>query len=66
MSNALVKVTVNLPRADLETAVELSGKGVTTVLRSALKGYIQKIACEQLIGLKGKVKFTKSAVELRG
>jgi len=63
--SALKKITVEVPSADLAKAQELTGEGVTETVRAALKKLAQMKAQQDLLKLRGKVKFAMSLDELR-
>jgi hypothetical protein len=60
------KVTAHLPKALLEDALKITGKGITETLREGLEHMARENACKELRALRGKVKFRYSAAELRG
>lgn len=60
------KITVNLPQALLESAMQETGKGVTETIREGLTRLTRERAYKGLLALEGKVKFKYSAAELRG
>jgi dihydroxyacetone kinase len=59
------KITVHVPVADLEGAQAYTGEGVTETVRAALKKLRSIQAQQELIKLRGKVKFSMTLDELR-
>lgn len=64
--NGLRKITVEVPEQDLKEAQALTGKGVTETVREALRRLRSVRAQQRAIELRGKVKFSMTADELRG
>ncbi len=60
------KITAHLPVALLQNAMQVTGKGITETLRDGLESLAKSNSCEQLLNLRGKVKFSLSLEELRG
>jgi hypothetical protein len=57
MAEPLRKVTVNLPLKALETAMRITGKGLTPTLVEGLNEIEKRAHRSALRGLKGKVRF---------
>lgn len=57
MSEAVRKITVNLPAKTLETAMRITGKGLTPTLLEGLVEIEKRAKRSALRGLKGKVRF---------
>jgi hypothetical protein len=60
------KITVNLPAKLLDSATDLSGKGVTEALREALAEYQSRLAWDRLASRVGKIDFGATYEELAG
>jgi hypothetical protein len=61
----LKKVTVMLPAELLARATAATGKGTTATIREGLESVAVAESYEALRRLRGKVKFSRTAVELR-
>ena len=61
----LKKITVEVPANDLELAQKFTGKGVTETVRTALRKLASIQAQQELLKLRGTVKFSMSLDELR-
>jgi hypothetical protein len=61
----LRKITVQVPKRDLEMAQELTGQGVTETVRVALQRLAQVQAQQQARSLRGTFQFTIDLDELR-
>ena len=59
------KVTVNLPKKDLRAAQDYTGLGITETLRLGIEELKRKKAYQDLLNLRGKIKFSLSLDELR-
>lgn len=59
------KITVEIPGELLEKAQEASGSGVTQTVRAGLELLAASHAYRRLGQLRGKVRFTRSAAELK-
>jgi hypothetical protein len=59
------KITVEIPEALLEKAQKASGTGVTQTVRTGLQLLAASQAYKQLRGLRGKVRFSRTASELK-
>jgi len=59
------KVTVELPADLLERAQQASGTGVTQTIRAGLQLVAASKAYEQVLGLRGKVRFSRTWEELK-
>jgi hypothetical protein len=57
MADAVRKITVNLPAKTLETAMRITGKGVTPTLVEGLQEIEKRAKRSALRGLRGKVRF---------
>jgi hypothetical protein len=64
MDNAR-KITVEVPEDLLERAQEASGTGVTQTVRTGLELVAASRTYERLRKLRGKVRFSRSAAELK-
>jgi hypothetical protein len=62
---ALRKITVQVPEHDLTMAQAYTGQGVTETIRAALKRLASVQAQRELLKLRGKVKFSMTADELK-
>jgi Arc/MetJ-type ribon-helix-helix transcriptional regulator len=62
---ALRKITVQVPEDDLEMAQAYTGEGVTDTVRAALRKLANMRAQQELLKLRGKVRFSQSADELK-
>lgn len=63
--NDMRKITVEVPITDLEQAQAYTGQGVTETVRAGLKKLRSIQAQQQLLKLRGKVKFALTLDELR-
>jgi hypothetical protein len=63
--NALRKITVQVAESDLELAQAYTGEGVTETVRAGLKRLASMKAQQELLKLRGKVKFSKTSEELK-
>jgi Arc/MetJ-type ribon-helix-helix transcriptional regulator len=63
--NEMRKITVEVPEKDLESAQALTGQGVTETVRAALRKMRSIRAQQELLKLRGKVKFSLNLDELR-
>jgi len=61
----LRKITVQVSEKDLENAQAYTGEGVTETVRAALKKLASMKAQEELLKLRGSVRFTLDLDELR-
>ena len=59
------KITVEVPQALLEKAQQASGAGITQTVRSGLQLLAASQAYARLRQLKGKVRFSRTASELK-
>jgi hypothetical protein len=64
MDNAR-KITVEVPEDLLERAQEASGTGVTQTVRTGLELVAASRTYERLRKLRGKIRFSRSAAELK-
>ncbi|MGA3205039.1 MAG: hypothetical protein ABSF12_21290 [Bryobacteraceae bacterium] len=60
------KITVEVPPALLEKAQRASGSGITQTVRTGLELVAASEAYARLLQLRGKVRFTRTAAELKG
>ena len=60
------KVTVMLPRDLVKRAKQASGLGITPAIRKGLETIAATEAYEELLKLRGKVKFSIDLKDLRG
>ena len=60
------KITANLPASLVDSAMEISGTGLTETLREALRDYNHHAASQRMLGMRGKLKFEMHWRELRG
>lgn len=65
MPRAIRKVTVNLPAKALDTAMRITGKGLTPTLIEALGELERRSKRSALRGLRGKVRFELDLAESR-
>jgi Arc/MetJ-type ribon-helix-helix transcriptional regulator len=63
--NRMRKITVHVPKALLQTAQAHTGAGVTETIREGLKKLASVHAQQELLKLRGKVKFSMSLEELK-
>ncbi len=59
------KITVEVPREDLQCAQAYTGEGVTETVRAALRRLRSDRAQQKLRELRGKVKFSMTLEEMR-
>jgi hypothetical protein len=59
------KITVEVPRELLEKAQQASGTGVTQTVREGLQLIAASQTYTQLRSLRGKVRFSRTAAELK-
>jgi hypothetical protein len=59
------KVTVELPQDLLEKAQRASGAGITQTIRTGLQLVAASGAYDRLLGMRGKVRFSKTVAELK-
>jgi hypothetical protein len=59
------KITVEVPAELLEMAQRASGAGITQTVRTGLQILAASAAYAKLLDKKGKVRFSKSAAELK-
>jgi hypothetical protein len=62
----LRKITVEVPRELLERAQRASGGGITQTVRAGLQLVAASQAYSRLRQLRGKVRFSRTAAELKG
>jgi hypothetical protein len=65
MSEAVRKVTVNLPAKALDAAMRVTGKGLTPTLVEALGELERRAKRSALRGLRGKIRFELDLRESR-
>jgi hypothetical protein len=63
--NELRKITVQVSGDDLEAAQAYTGEGVTETVRAGLKKLASIRAQQNLLKLRGKVKFSLSVADLK-
>jgi Arc/MetJ-type ribon-helix-helix transcriptional regulator len=63
--NEMRKITVEVPEDLLERVQQFTGAGVTETVRAALKKMDSIRAQQELLKLRGKVKFSLSVDEMR-
>lgn len=63
--NDMRKITVEVPAADLEGAQAYTGQGVTETVRAALAKLRSIRAQQELLKLRGKVKFSMTWQEMK-
>jgi hypothetical protein len=59
------KITVEVPVELLEKAQQASGTGVTQTVRAGLQLVAASHSCARLRAYRGKVRFSRTAVELK-
>lgn len=59
------KITVEVPRELLEKAQKASQAGVTQTVREGLRLLAASEACQHLLQMRGKVRFSKKLAELK-
>jgi hypothetical protein len=62
---ALRKITVEVPKDDLEMAQAYTGEGVSGTVRAGLRRLASMKAQQELLKLRGKVKFAMTSNELK-
>jgi hypothetical protein len=62
---ALRKITVQVSEDDLDMAQAYTGEGVTETVRAALKKLANLRAQQELLKLRGKVRFSQSIDDLK-
>jgi len=65
MEGAARKITVEVPSRLLEKAQRASGTGITQTVRSGLELLAASQAYERLRRFRGKIRFSRSASELK-
>lgn len=65
MSPALKKVTIEVPEDLLEKAQQATGAGITQTIRTGLQLVAASQAYDQLLQLRGKVRFSRTWEELK-
>jgi hypothetical protein len=65
MARRLRKVTVNLPAETLETAIRITGKGITPTIIEGLQELERRARRSALRSLRGKVRFELDPAETR-
>ena len=63
--NAARKITVEVPEELLEKAQEASGEGITQTVRTGLQLVAASRTYTRLLQLRGKVRFSRTAAELK-
>ena len=63
--NAARKITVEVPEELLERAQEASGEGITQTVRTGLRLVAASQTYRRLRELRGKVKFSRTAADLK-
>lgn len=59
------KITLEVPAVLLEKAQKASGAGITQTIRTGLELVAASRAYDQLLGMQGKVKFSRTLGELK-
>ncbi len=59
------KITINLPVSLIDPLLQDGKLSLTETIKTALKEYSQRRACEELLNMRGKVKFLLSSQELK-
>ncbi len=59
------RITVKVPTNLLEKAQKISNAGVSETVRKGLQALVTRWACDELLKLRGKVKFSIDLKELR-
>ena len=59
------KITLEVPAVLLEKAQKASGAGITQTIRTGLELVAASRAYDQLLGMQGKVKFSRTPSELK-
>ena len=59
------KITINLPASLIDSAMKGHGNNMTETIKEALRRYNHHRACQELLALKGKVKFDMSYEQLK-
>lgn len=65
VTNMARKITVEVPDKLLERAQEASGEGITQTVRAGLQLVAASRTYERLRELRGKVKFSRTAADLK-
>ncbi|OLB29755.1 MAG: hypothetical protein AUH13_14560 [Acidobacteria bacterium 13_2_20CM_58_27] len=65
VTNMARKITVEVPDKLLERAQEASGEGITKTVRTGLQLLAASRTYERLRELRGKVKFSRTAADLK-
>jgi len=60
------KITAILPADLVDSAMMVSGNGLTETIRQALRDYNHHAASQRILGMRGKLKFEMDWRELRG
>jgi hypothetical protein len=60
------KITAILPASLVDSAMAISGSGLTETLREALRDYNHHAASQRMLGMRGKLKFELDWRQLRG
>lgn len=60
------KITAILPARLIDSAMMVSGNGLTETIRQALRDYNHHAASQRILGMRGKLKFETGWRELRG
>lgn len=60
------RITANLPEALLDSAMDVTGKGITDTIVEGLEQLKRRRAYDKLISLRGKVQLNLDIDELRG
>ena len=63
--NEMRKITVEVPKEDLDAAQDYTGEGVTETVRAGLKQLRSQRAQKRALELRGKVKFGIDLMALR-
>lgn len=59
------KITIEIPPDLLKKAQEASGKGITQTVRAGLELIAASRAYDQLLKMRGKVRFSRSLAQLK-
>ena len=65
MTEAARKITIEVPAELLERAQQASGSGITQTVRAGLQLVAASHAYARLRGLRGKVHFSRTSIELK-
>jgi hypothetical protein len=60
------KITIEVPRDLLEKAQRATGSGITQTVRTGLQLVAASEVYDKLLKLRGKVRFSRTAAQLRG